>query len=287
MELAMNFKILSQDDPELESLREAVSRYVGQAEALGMKYWVFIEGSNPVGVVSVGKEPVRLIAPIGTLLSLVRVIDVHASRETLRAVATQAIRLSKEKGAEYSYIGLSTSCEEAVDQFTEAGFQDLGETFRMECPLDADYEPSDALRFERVQRSDLNRFLQYMKEFMSGSPDAVLSMILDNIQEMPDKFLDQLYRLERFFSAYKGESVVGMLDLNVKEGTISNIGVAPEQRGKGYGRQIMLFGLGVLKGEGCARADLRVHVDNKAAIHLYETLGFTVTDQTKHLIWWR
>jgi len=283
----MTLRIISQNEPEIQSIREKISKYIGQAEAQGMKYWVLLEDLNPISVVTVGKEPVRLIAPIGTSLSLIRVIDIQVSKETLRAVATHAIRLSKENGAEYSYTGLSARYEDAVFQFKEAGFKELGDTYEMECPLDAVYEPSDALRFERVQRSDLNRYLQYMKEFMSGSPDIVLSMILDNIREMPDEFLDLWYRLEHLFLAYKGESAVGILDINVKEGRISNIGVAPEKRGKGYGRQIMLFGLGLLKDEGCSEANLRVHVDNEAAIHLYETLGFSVTDRIKHLIWWR
>jgi ribosomal protein S18 acetylase RimI-like enzyme len=283
----VTLRIISQDEPELQSFREKISKHIGQAEAQGMKYWVLLEDSNPVSVVTVGKEPVRLIAPIGTPLSLVRVLDTQASKETLRAIATQAIRLSEENGAEYSYIGLSARFEEAVLQFVEAGFQELGDTHRMECPLDAAYEPPDALRFERVQRSELNRFLQYMKGFMSGSPDIVASMILDNIRDMPDEFLDTWYGREHFYLAYKGESVMGMLDLGVKDCRISNIGVAPEQRGKGYGREIMLFGLGVLKEEGCERAHLRVHIDNEVAIHLYETLGFSVTDRNKHLIWWR
>ena len=64
-------------------------------------------------------------------------------------------------------------------QFKEAGFKELADTYEMECPLNAVYEPTDILRFEKVQRSDLNRYLQYMKEFMSGSPDIVLNMILD------------------------------------------------------------------------------------------------------------
>ena len=283
----MTLRIISQNEPELQSIREKISKYVRQAEAQGMKYWVLLGDLNPISVVSVGKEPVLLIAPIGTPLSLVRVIDPQVSKETLRTVAIHVIRLSKENGAEYSYTRLSTRYKDAVFQFKEAGFKELADTYEMECPLNAVYEPSDILRFEKVQRSDLNRYLQYMKEFMSCSPDIVLNMILDNVRKMPDEFLDMWYRLEHFFLAYKGESAVGILDINVKECRISNVGVAPEERGKGYGRQIMLFGLRLLKDEGCSKANLRVHVGNEAAIHLYETLGFKVTDRIRHLIWWR
>jgi len=183
-----------------------------------MRYWVLLDGSDPVSVVTVGVEPIRLFAPIGTPLSLVRVIDLQAPKETLRTVAAQAVRLSRENGAEYAYLGLPARHSEAVRQFKEAGFQELGGTYEVECPLDAVYEHSVVLRFERVQRSELDRFLEYMKELLKSSPDAVLSMILDNIREMPDDFLDLWYGLEHLFLVYREETVVGMLDLNVKGG---------------------------------------------------------------------
>jgi len=274
-------------NPELESVREKISRYTGQAEVRGMRYWILLDGSDPVSVVTVGVEPVRLFASIGTPLSLVRVIDLQAPKETLRTVAAQAVRLSRENGAEYAYLGLPARHSEAVLQFKEAGFQELGDTYEMECPLDAVYEHSGVLRFERVQRSELDRFLEYMKELLRSSPDVVLSMILDNIREMPDDFLDLWYGREHLFLVYRGETVVGLLDLNVKKGQISNIGVAPEQRNKGYGRQIMLYGMDFLKREGCDSAHLRVSVDNAVAIHLYKSLGFTIKDRINHLIWWK
>ena len=66
---------------------------------------------------------------------------------------------------------------------------------------------------------------------------------------------------------------------------VSNIGVAPRHRGKGIGRQIMLFALRTMKEEGLEEAGLRVHVDNKPAIHLYKTLGFGVKERNSALIW--
>ena len=282
-----SIRTISHVDPELQSIKEKISKYIGQAEAQGMSYWVILEDMNPVSVVILGEEPVRLIAPIGTPLSLVKIIDLRASRETLRAVASKAVELSEKGGTEYSYLGLPAKHEEAVLQFRDAGYQEFADTHEMECPLASSHEHSDGLRFERVERSDLNRFLQLMKIYMSGSPDGALRLILENIREMPDEFLDMWHRLEQLFLVYDDEEAVGMLDLNVKEATIGNIGVAPEHRNKGYGRRIMIYGLGYLKDSGCDSARLRVHVENEAAIHLYETLGFRTVDRMKHLIWWR
>ena len=104
---------------------------------------------------------------------------------------------------------------------------------------------------------------------------------------MPDEFLDLWHRLEHLLLVYDGEEAGGMLDLNVKEATIGNIDMAPEHRNKGYGKRILMYGLGYLKNSGCDLTRLRVNVENEAVIPLYETLGFKVVDRMKHLIWWR
>jgi ribosomal protein S18 acetylase RimI-like enzyme len=47
----------------------------------------------------------------------------------------------------------------------------------------------------------------------------------------------------------------------------------------------MQFALQQLKNSGCEQAYLRVHVENKPAIHLYESLGFEKAERYKTLIW--
>ncbi len=68
-------RILSHDDPELKQFSEQISKYIRQSEVLGMDYWVFVEGSDPVGVVSVGKEPIQLIEPPGTPVAILSIVD--------------------------------------------------------------------------------------------------------------------------------------------------------------------------------------------------------------------
>ena len=116
----------------------------------------------------------------------------------------------------------------------------------------------------------------------------VLTMILENLKKMrgvSEDLLDLWYGLETLYQVYANGELIGILDLNVKEGVVGNIGVAPKHRGKGYGRQIMLFGLRKLEEERRERASLRVHVDNERAIRLYKSLGFSVDNRIKHLIW--
>ncbi|MFB0557783.1 MAG: GNAT family N-acetyltransferase [Candidatus Bathyarchaeia archaeon] len=284
----MILKILSDDDPGLEPFKEKLSRHVRQAEMLGMPYWVFFEDADPIGVVDVGQEPVMLLEPLGTPLSTVRAIDPERQMETLKEFAKRSLELSREKGVEYSYFSVPARHEAIVSAFEEAGFRELADTYRMVCRLQGPYEPSGGLRFEAVGREELDGFIENAIECMSGSPDMVLTIILENLKKMrgvSEDLLDLWYGLETLYQVYANGELVGILDLNVKEGVVGNVGVAPKHRGKGYGRQIMLFGLRKLEEEGRERASLRVHVDNERAIRLYESLGFSVDNRIKHLIW--
>lgn len=131
----------------------------------------------------------------------------------------------------------------------------------------------------------MQQFIALAAKFLQGSPDITLTKALEHLLEVTKEFLDFYYTIDKFYLAEKDHRNVGILDFNPKNGLISNIGVDPRQRGKGYGKQIMLFALNQLKREGCKHARLRVHVKNKPAIHLYESLGFTVEGRYKTLIW--
>lgn len=281
----MSTRILPHDDPGLEPFKEAISDYTEGFRMMGMPYWVFVEGSDPVGLVAVGKEPFQLLAPVGTPLSVIRVLDYEQQEETLREFAIKALAMSKENEVDYVSTSVPSKYDEVIGQFKKLGFRVLSDSYRMVCPLDGPLEPSSVLRFERVPRDQVRRFLELTTEFMSGSPDLVMNMILENLLGIPEQFLDIWYNLEQLYFAHHEGEPVGILDLNHGEGMINNVGVAPPHRGKGYGRQIMLFGMKTLKQGGLERARLRVHVDNERAIHLYETLGFTVTDRRSTLIW--
>lgn len=280
-------RIYSHDDPELEPFREAASNHTRQFEMMGMPYWVFVEGSEPIGVVSYGEEPLQLLAPPGTRFSLIRMVDLEKPVDVLGEFASRALALSKKKNIEYAVTSFPAGCEELAGRFMELGFEELANTYRMVCRLDGAYEPSGGLRFERVERGETTRFIEITREYMSGSRDVVMNLMLEHLLEVPEEFLDLWYGMETFYYVHDDGEIVAILDINTEEGMISNIGVAPQHRGKGIGRQVMLFGLRALKGEGCERARLRVHVDNAPAIHLYETLGFSVEEQFLHLIWRR
>lgn len=83
---------------------------------------------------------------------------------------------------------------------------------------------------------------------------------------------------EGFRMAWEGGRLVGSCWTKVHEGDVGEIyiiSVAPEEQGRGLGRALVLEGLRYLCEErGCAEGMLYVDASNRAAIALYEDMGF-------------
>ena len=61
-----------------------------------------------------------------------------------------------------------------------------------------------------------------------------------------------------------------------REGRVYMIGVAPDYRGKGAGKKLLLAGLAHLKNKGVRVIGLFVDSENKAACAIYKSIGFKV-----------
>jgi ribosomal protein S18 acetylase RimI-like enzyme len=64
--------------------------------------------------------------------------------------------------------------------------------------------------------------------------------------------------------------------LNNYEGSIQNIGVIPEARGKGIGRLLIHYALQGFYSVGCRYVDLEVTTHNTGAVRLYKSIGFQI-----------
>ena len=66
-------------------------------------------------------------------------------------------------------------------------------------------------------------------------------------------------------------------------GEVYVVGVDPAAQGRGLGRALTLAGLHHLAGLGLSEVILYVEADNAAALHLYESLGFTHHETDTHV----
>ena len=64
------------------------------------------------------------------------------------------------------------------------------------------------------------------------------------------------------------------LRTNALVGSIQNIGVIPDFRGKGVGRELIRHALVGFRDVGCRYVNLEVTIHNLGAIRLYESIGF-------------
>lgn len=73
-----------------------------------------------------------------------------------------------------------------------------------------------------------------------------------------------------------GGEIIGyaIMSVAVGEAHILNVALATEHQGQGYGRSFMRYLLDTARHHGADTAFLEVRPSNKAAIHLYDTLGF-------------
>ncbi len=260
--------------------------YVEGYEAMGVATCILVDSDKPVGIIAVGQEPLMMIEPIGTPVSVVNVLDYELSEEALTDFATLARNISRDAHVVYSFIDIPDKYKDFVSSFESVGYREVAHSLRMRCEIAHEFEVSEDLSYEKVEREDLDRFLSIMIEAMGGSPDNILEMILKNIQGAPSQLLDYWYSTERLYLIYHGSDIVGVLDLSPQSGlNISNMGVMPKFRGHGYGKEILRFALLTLSEMEITRAGLRVHVDNKIAIRLYESVGFEKSNGYRAMTW--
>lgn len=87
----------------------------------------------------------------------------------------------------------------------------------------------------------------------------------------------------RYFCLIEDGQVAGYMGLwkILNEGHITNIAIAPEYRGRGFGEYLIGSVMRIMSGKGVKRMTLEVRVSNLAARQLYERLGFVAVGVRK------
>lgn len=109
--------------------------------------------------------------------------------------------------------------------------------------------------------------------FLEAPPlEGTRSFILSNIKEDNPQFVARM-----------NDKVIGWCDIIPMKSPairthigVLGIGILPEFRGKGIGRQLMRATIEKAKQRGLTRIELTVREQNKNAIELYKKLGFEI-----------
>ncbi|HTE27654.1 GNAT family N-acetyltransferase [Flavitalea sp.] len=124
--------------------------------------------------------------------------------------------------------------------------------------------------------------------------DKIVKLTNKDIPEMlnltrltnPGPFNERTIEFGNFFGIFSGDQLVAMAGqrLQVHEySEISAVCTHPDHQGHGYARRLLLHQLKIIRGED-RKPMLHVKIDNKAAVSLYESLGFEIRRKLEVII---
>lgn len=279
-------KIYPHTDREAQTILEKTKDKVN-ADHLDPPYWVFAQNSESIGILGCSEEPGPLLASPGTPYAYVTWMDPNQPDETIEDFIAQALTIGNQKNIEYATASFPFNKERVIACFKNAGFRELADSYTMTKLLKEPLRLPEILKFVQIKREEMGQFVEFVKKFFKGSADTYLAEALEHILELPVEFLDQVYDREKYYFAVRDGQKVGVLNYSINSGRVSNMGVNPSNRGKGYGRAILIYILEQLRKGGCKQANLRVHARNKPALHLYRSIGFVEKERHVTLIWRR
>ncbi|WLW53984.1 mycothiol synthase [Streptomyces sp. YU58] len=98
-------------------------------------------------------------------------------------------------------------------------------------------------------------------------------------RDLDDRIAEPWFDPAGFFLAFRGDDLIGFhwtkVHATERLGEVYVLGVRPGAQGGGLGKALTTIGLRHLAGQGLPTAMLYVDADNKAAVSVYERLGFT------------
>lgn len=153
------------------------------------------------------------------------------------------------------------------------------------------------LDLSRVQGPDMKSIGPRCRHMMRGEEDKLVQVqnrsFADTWGFNPNTVEEIVYRIslpncarEDVIFACDGDSVIGYCWTRTYpgegsvtrggKGRIYMLGVDPDQRGKGVGKEVLLVGLSYLKSKGLETVELTVDSKNEAARALYRSAGFRI-----------
>lgn len=109
----------------------------------------------------------------------------------------------------------------------------------------------------------------YFKDVHEETEEVFGSLVLPEDEEKKGMVI---------YIAEADQIIIGKVNIEIssEHGAIYGLGVLPDSRRKGYGRNILLYAVQVLKDHGSENIMLQVVVENKKALDLYLDCGFEI-----------
>ncbi|MBX4264790.1 GNAT family N-acetyltransferase [Clostridium estertheticum] len=149
----------------------------------------------------------------------------------------------------------------------------------LECKIKQSHENVSIITL-RLATSEDAAEIEKQTSIYFGKPlneidDKDVKVVNMDKEDLENSFIQQGNNFISYMALLK-EEIIGKVHISVinKEGFIYGFGVLPVFRGNGYGREVLLATLDILKEKGTDNIFLEVESQNKNAIGLYESCGF-------------
>ncbi|MFL5801823.1 MAG: GNAT family N-acetyltransferase [Roseiflexaceae bacterium] len=129
--------------------------------------------------------------------------------------------------------------------------------------------PAGALDFQAATLEDADAIAQIIADDTGMNAATLRSIVACSVQEGS----------RQYYLARVGGEAIGTINVDIVDGEpyIYGFVVRPEQRGRGYGRQILARVIERVVDEGPPPVFIEVQTDNQVALALYRSFGFAVT----------
>jgi mycothiol synthase len=236
----------------------------------------------------VGYMDVRPELTIGRVILECWVAPEHRRRGLATNLFNSATNRAKELGVKVAHVNIREDNVVARKILSELGFS-LIRRF-LELGLDiADVAEPDMVRAvpgcRHLELGEEDKLSQFQNRAFAGA----WGYNPNTVDEMTFRVNSSTCSREDITLIRKGDKAIGYCWAGIsyeegmpstRKGRILMLGVAPDYRGKGIGKRLVLAGLARLRSKGLQVAELTVDSENKPACALYRSIGFGVRDST-------
>lgn len=276
----VTIRLISSQDADVEDFADQFLGLRTVYDQAKFPYSVLVDKQTVLGLVVAAREPRELVQPAGSPFAQIHIFR-HSSPAVQRLL-DESKRLAGSHKAAFVCCVIDDKNPETAALLEKAGFALFDDSFKMGCPLEAVTQPTTDLTFTRTTPQDAPLILKHLVPVMEGSADHLMQASVKNIGKLPPALLNSIVGQMEVMFVRRKSAIVGILSLTGP--AISMVGVVPSERGKGYGRTITQWAVWHLAQEGHPRAWLRVSVENKPAIRIYESLGFRIAERMKYYL---
>lgn len=209
----------------------------------------------------------------------------HPVTGLARRFVERAIHRARELGLKRVHVNIPQNNLTAERLFSKMGFTFVRRFFQLRLGLSEPYLPNVsriAPKCCHMRRGEEEKLMQIQNRSFANTwgynPNTIEQIIYRTSLpgSSPEDIILACAEDKLIGYCWTRRKLGGHSAVDRGKGCIYMLGVDPDQRGKGVGKQVLLAGLRHLRSKGIRIVELTVDSENEAALALYRSVGFEV-----------